>query len=480
MQKTRQALQPKLELPERKPQPARAPEQPGSRQSPQLFYQRQLGNQTIQHLHQSGVIQAKLRIGGPNDKYEQEADRIAGQIMQMSASPIPERKEAAIQTKSLVGSITPLVQRQTTEEEEEEEEEEMVQAMFAAGPAGGFTQRQAEAEEEEAKETTLQAKSIGKQSAIIVQWQAEEDREEEEPIQAKSLAGQISSIIQRQAEDEEPEEFEEEEEEETTLQAKGKGSPGAVSSDIQSQISSSKGQGQPLPRDTQSFMEGRFGADFSDVNIHTDGTAAALNQQLHARAFTVGQDIYFAQGQYDPSSTAGKALLAHELTHTIQQNAHMQHVQRSPNKFKDDLVQRVIIIKDKKRVIVVTNKGRYVYTKGVVVNAPAGRYEVTHSGHNEEDREIKVIELNEKVKGKFRIDYKFRAARNADVPDWTQLQHTKYTLVITGSAALKPTLPSKSKKKTSFRSREKRSRQRKEGTWQGKREARRRRNDWQG
>ena len=66
-------------------------------------------------------------------------------------------------------------------------------------------------------------------------------------------------------------------------------------------------------------MESRFGRDFSPVRVHTDAQAAASAQAVHARAFTVGQDVVFGKGQYAPGSTAGRLLLAHELAHTIQQ-----------------------------------------------------------------------------------------------------------------------------------------------------------------
>jgi hypothetical protein len=67
-------------------------------------------------------------------------------------------------------------------------------------------------------------------------------------------------------------------------------------------------------------MEPRFGADFSGVRVHTDGEADQISQDLSARAFTTGSDIYFGQGEYRPSSTGGQELLAHELTHVVQQS----------------------------------------------------------------------------------------------------------------------------------------------------------------
>lgn len=80
-----------------------------------------------------------------------------------------------------------------------------------------------------------------------------------------------------------------------------------------------KGAGSPLPEDTRQQMEGHFGADLGGVRVHTDGEAAALNRELNAQAFTVGGDIFFAEGKYNPSTSEGQGLLAHELAHVGQQ-----------------------------------------------------------------------------------------------------------------------------------------------------------------
>jgi hypothetical protein len=92
-----------------------------------LSLQRTIGNQAVQRLVNSGVIQAKLKIGQPNDIYEQEADRVAEQVMRMPDPRMQrqaeekEEEEELIQTKSLAEQITPLVQRQVEEQEEEED-----------------------------------------------------------------------------------------------------------------------------------------------------------------------------------------------------------------------------------------------------------------------------------------------------------------------------------------------------------------------
>jgi hypothetical protein len=90
---------------------------------------------------------------------------------------------------------------------------------------------------------------------------------------------------------------------------------------IEQRLSLTRGGGSPLAPETRSFMESRFGHDFSRVQVHTDHHAATLAAQLNAEAFTSGRDIYFGAGRFTPTTPAGKWLLAHELTHVLQQGA---------------------------------------------------------------------------------------------------------------------------------------------------------------
>ncbi len=200
-------------------------------------------------------IQAKLKINAPGDKYEQEADRIAEQVMRMPAA------EVEGVTNRKYG----------------------IQRKCAACESGGTT----------CPKCT-----------------------EEEKIQLKPLASQISPLIQQQsAMDGELEE------EEEVLQTKSYGqSAKQPSSDLTNRIQSTQGGGMALDTGTRQFMEPRFGADFSRVRIHSDKQAAEMNREINARAFTVGRDIYFNSGAYNPRSAEGKKLLAHELTHVLQQN----------------------------------------------------------------------------------------------------------------------------------------------------------------
>jgi hypothetical protein len=101
-----------------------------------------------------------------------------------------------------------------------------------------------------------------------------------------------------------------------------------VSDDMEQNIYNMHNNGSSLDRSTQEFMESRFGFDFSKVKIHTDEQAAVSADAANARAYTVGHDIVFGAGQYAPGTAKGRQLLAHELTHVIQQ----RQVVRSPAK----------------------------------------------------------------------------------------------------------------------------------------------------
>ncbi|NTW51005.1 MAG: DUF4157 domain-containing protein [Chlorobiaceae bacterium] len=94
--------------------------------------------------------------------------------------------------------------------------------------------------------------------------------------------------------------------------------------DIESDLRSSRGQGTPMDDRTRGEMENGFGRDFSDVRVHTDGQATRMSNDLNAQAFTHGRDIYFNEGRYNPDTSSGRHLLAHELTHTVQQQEGVQ------------------------------------------------------------------------------------------------------------------------------------------------------------
>lgn len=98
----------------------------------------------------------------------------------------------------------------------------------------------------------------------------------------------------------------------------------AVTPEVESNIQSARGSGQALDSTVRSRMEPVFNADFGSVRVHTGSRADALSRTLSARAFTTGQDIFFREGEYNPASSTGQELLAHELTHVVQQGGGIQ------------------------------------------------------------------------------------------------------------------------------------------------------------
>ncbi len=105
----------------------------------------------------------------------------------------------------------------------------------------------------------------------------------------------------------------------------GEGPPVAAANDnVEAKIKAAAVGGKPLSKKTRTLLEPRFGADFSEVRIHDDDQAGKLSSRIGARAFTYGRHIFFNAGQYQPDTPSGQKLLAHELTHTIQQRAAVQ------------------------------------------------------------------------------------------------------------------------------------------------------------
>lgn len=113
-----------------------------------------------------------------------------------------------------------------------------------------------------------------------------------------------------------------------------------VGANLAAEIQASRSSGKPLPPSVRRFMEQRFAADFGAVRVHTDEAAASRSQALDARAFTVGGDIHFGAGEFQPDSQSGRELIAHELTHTIQQGAAPQ---------AQTAVQRSVAVKEQSR-----------------------------------------------------------------------------------------------------------------------------------
>lgn len=255
-------------------------------------YQRtkQLGakkeNISVHNPEQALKIQSKLTISQPGDEYEQEANRVAAAVVRRMNNSDVEQSD---QSKS--------VQRQELSQEEKEPISTESEAINVP-------------KEEEA---TLQTKSLS--SAI----QRQEIGEEEEKLEAEPEAGVTEEV---------PEEQEEQlqtklETGATQLQMRSDHKMTATA-DLETSIQQARGGGQTMADTIRQPMEQSFGVNFSSVRIHTDAQSDTLNKSIQARAFTTGQDIFFKQGEYNPGSQSGQELLAHELTHVVQQNNNLQ------------------------------------------------------------------------------------------------------------------------------------------------------------
>lgn len=247
----------------------------------------------------TGAIQTKLSVSSPDDPQEKEADAVADQVMR-TADPAPvsdEKKEELQRSEDQNASEAAIETIQCKEDNEEElhrkeKEEEKLQAKSVA---------------------SVQLKELSAEENIHPQLFRKIHRSAEEKETSTEVAGDSAdgySIHRKRISIHRSD----------VLQQSGRGPPQS-SIQFEQSLSSSKGGGSPLPSDTRQFMESRFGADFSGVKIHTGTTAENLSTSIHAQAFTHGNDIYFNSGKYSPQTADGGVLLAHELTHTIQQGA---------------------------------------------------------------------------------------------------------------------------------------------------------------
>ncbi|MBP8002805.1 MAG: DUF4157 domain-containing protein [Chloroflexi bacterium] len=117
----------------------------------------------------------------------------------------------------------------------------------------------------------------------------------------------------------------------STIQASHDQQAFPASADVEANIQQMQGSGQPLPDSERGFFEARMGYDFGDVRIHTGTQAIQASRDIQAHAFTLGHNIAFNQGTYQPGTQTGRRLLAHELTHVVQQTgeARRKFIQRT-------------------------------------------------------------------------------------------------------------------------------------------------------
>jgi hypothetical protein len=223
----------------------------------------------------SHSVQPKLSVSSPDDPQEKEADAMADKVMR---SPEPTIMPAA---------AAPADDEKRIDKKEEEEKRE---------PKGDLAlkiQRRQQSGKVAAKPYPVLQRFTTDSS-----FMNNESESADGAIDRKHISLHPSDVVQRS----------------------GRGPP-VSSPRFESTLASSKGGGSALPESTQDHMGSQFGADFSGVRVHTGPTAENLSSTIHAQAFTHGNDIYFNSGKYAPETTEGGLLLAHELTHTIQQGA---------------------------------------------------------------------------------------------------------------------------------------------------------------
>jgi Domain of unknown function (DUF4157) len=232
----------------------------------------------------SDVVQRKLTVGRPNDVYEKEADHMAHRVVRRLRDPASPMSEPVRQAAEPVQRMT----------------------KAPAESGGGHLQEKcAECEKEEIREKEVHEDELKKKPIFESNAEPQDDE-----VQRKCAAC----------------------EKEERLQRKATGDSGEASPSLEHRLSASKSGGSPLPDGVRAPMEGAFGADFSKVRIHSGSDAQQMSSELGAKAFTTGKHIYFGAGQLNPAQSEGKSLLAHELTHTIQQGAseRSSKVQRQP------------------------------------------------------------------------------------------------------------------------------------------------------
>jgi hypothetical protein len=238
--------------------------------------------------HEEGAkdpfFQPKLDVNEPGDKYEKEADNVADAVVnKSSADPVAQRKEiSGIQRLSTPAEDEKLGTNDARMLKDKEIQEK---PMDDAGP------KKEEEKPGQKNKSTAQDPDLKKRK--VIQNKEEQPKEKEKEKEKKPKPGAV--------------------------QKKAEAGSSTASSQVAAGIDHSAGKGKSLPTKTQQEMSSSFGYDFSDVKIHNDLRSADMNKELHSQAFTHGKDIYFNQGKFNTENADGKKLLAHELTHVVQQ-----------------------------------------------------------------------------------------------------------------------------------------------------------------
>lgn len=262
--------------------------------------QRALGNAGVAQLAAAGglPIQRAMEVGAANDPLEDEADRVAEQVMTMPApgGVSGDDDEGVMMSRSPVK-----ISRMEGAQDDDEMQLKRLQRKCAACEEESMqmmrVQRETAGDEEDVMMSRVQRESDeGEEDVMMSRVQREATGDEEDVMMSRCVS--CGAAIQRDG---------------------GDGS-GPVSSSVESSINSVRARGgAPLPESERAFFEPRFGYDFGGVRVHTGPEAQQISRSLNARAFTVGRDVFFGANEYAPGSSGGRRLMAHELTHTVQQ-----------------------------------------------------------------------------------------------------------------------------------------------------------------
>jgi len=331
---------------------ARSISTPAPLRGKQSFRPQAAGNQALQRALGSRMLQAKLTVNRPGDTYEQEADRMADTVMRVPATEGEEKKQGLVHAMDAPASV----QRMCHECAEEQK---------ADVPAHSTVQRALSPQVPQAKLTVnppgdMYEQAAGDTAQTVMRMPASE-RDKDKDTKGAPHAVDGYEMVQRACKQCEEERKDgppgiqrmcshcgKELEHPESVQAKEmQGAAPEVTRQTASRIRSLRGGGRALPVSVREFFESRIGHDFSNVRVHTDPDST---RDLQARAYTVGRNIVFGAGEYAPHSYEGKKLLAHELTHVIQQGAaEPRRVQKKPlpaTSRVSDLVQRAADPKD--------------------------------------------------------------------------------------------------------------------------------------
>ena len=309
-------------------------EPPQAEQQQQPFFSKTPVGSPVQTKPESTFFQAKLTVGAPNDAYEREADAVADKVVnqnQKSSNALPNATSQAIQKQEISS-----VQRLATPEEDKMPatndgrmaEDKKIQEKPIQMKDKKEEEKPVQKADKKEEEKPLQKADKKEEEKKPVQ--KADKKEEEKPVQRADKKEEEKKPVQKadKKEEEKPVQKMGGMEEEEPIQAKSNGATEA-SAHTSQQLAQQKDKGKPLPRSVRTEMEQGIGADFSQVQVHTDSEAVEMNEDLNAQAFTHGRHVYFNNSKYNPDTTEGKHLLAHELTHVVQQNE-APRIQRQP------------------------------------------------------------------------------------------------------------------------------------------------------